>query len=317
MRDETQYEEKIMTSQNAGKLRWGTALMLALCALLLCSAQAFAQPTTMTTTGRLLDDSGSPVTGSEDITYTIYDAATGGSQVWEETVSVSLDEDGFYTATLGATTPLDGSIFTGDVLYVETTIDGTALEPRVALGSVPYAIKALAVDWSGVLNKPMDLEDGDDDALTALASNCTADQIPTFDGTVWICADPGLPTIGQGLMLAGGTLAFDQSFFDGRYVQEGEVNSIATAMIQDDAVDQAKIAGNEVEVYRVTSDACPDKGELSLSPSCPTSTTNCPSCNNISSPFRTIACDGTCGCSSRIIVTRGCPNTLVGHLLAP
>ncbi len=107
------------------------------------AAVAAAQvPTTMIHQGRLLDRAGAGVSGSQSITYRLYDAATGGAPVWTEALTVTLD-DGYFSTQLGATTPLTAAVFAGRTRYLGVTV-GTDSEmtPREAIGSVPYALVA-------------------------------------------------------------------------------------------------------------------------------------------------------------------------------
>ena len=38
--------------------------------------------------------------------------------------------------------PLDGSVFDGRHLWLQVSLDGKVMEPRIALASVPYAVRA-------------------------------------------------------------------------------------------------------------------------------------------------------------------------------
>jgi len=78
----------------------------------------------------------SAVTGNLEMTFRIYDEETGGSELWWETQSVSV-ENGLFNVLLG--TP--DSLFTGQALWLETTVGGETLSPRKKLVSVPYAFK--------------------------------------------------------------------------------------------------------------------------------------------------------------------------------
>ena len=107
------------------------------------SAQAFAQavPSRVSFTANLRDASG-PVTGSHVFVFTVYDAATGGTSGWSETWSSLQVNNGLVFAELGTTTPITAGILNGAPLWLEVTLDGTVLAPRVAINSVPYAVRA-------------------------------------------------------------------------------------------------------------------------------------------------------------------------------
>ena len=57
-----------------------------------------------------MDASGNPVAGTVQIVFTIYDAPTGGTQLWTETQMVTLD-DGYFSAALGEVVPIPASVF--------------------------------------------------------------------------------------------------------------------------------------------------------------------------------------------------------------
>lgn len=114
-------------------------LAAALAAPGVASAQV---PTTMIHQGRLLDRAGAGVTGSQSLVYRIYDSATGGTPIWTETLTVTLD-DGYFSTQLGATTPLTPAVFAGRTRFLGVTV-GTDPEmtPREPIGSVPFALVA-------------------------------------------------------------------------------------------------------------------------------------------------------------------------------
>jgi hypothetical protein len=175
---------------------------------------ASAVPTVLNHQGRLADAAGLPLEGAHTVVFALYDAPTGGSVVWTEEANLNL-EDGYFHAILGGTSPLDGELLDGRVLYLGITIDGSPELPgRTPLSSVPYAIRAsvatTATSVSG--GGPVDAasvtvngvtviaEDGTigwdritgyeapESALDALG--CGPGEIPLFDGVGWGCASP-------------------------------------------------------------------------------------------------------------------------------
>jgi hypothetical protein len=100
--------------------------------------------------GRLADANGSPLTGTYNMIFRLYDAATGGTPLWTEQwtgsngVKVS---DGLFNVMLGSLTPIPTSLVTDHAsLFLGITV-GTddEMTPRVQLGSVPFAVQALTV----------------------------------------------------------------------------------------------------------------------------------------------------------------------------
>ena len=110
-----------------------------------------APSTTSTSTisyqGRLADSGGNPLTGMYNLEFRIYDVPAGGTPLWEEfwtggnSVAVS---DGLFNVMLGSVeTDLAASIEGHDELYLGITVGTDAeMEPRVQLGSVPFAMYA-------------------------------------------------------------------------------------------------------------------------------------------------------------------------------
>jgi hypothetical protein len=105
-------------------------------------------PATMTEQGRLFDTAGNPVTGtSATFVFSIYSVATGGTAIWTETQTISLDA-GFFSAELGEVTPIPAGTFADAAgraqnLYLGIKVNADSeLTPRQPLSSVPYALVA-------------------------------------------------------------------------------------------------------------------------------------------------------------------------------
>ncbi|OIO02899.1 MAG: hypothetical protein AUJ51_05655 [Elusimicrobia bacterium CG1_02_56_21] len=110
--------------------------------LLLLPALAGAAPALINYQGRLVDANGNPLSGAYSITFSIYSAASGGSAIWTETQSLSLD-NGIFSASLGASSALTPSVFSSDTRYLGVQVGADAeMTPRTQLLSVPYAIYA-------------------------------------------------------------------------------------------------------------------------------------------------------------------------------
>jgi hypothetical protein len=121
------------------------ALVLAVLAGIVAMAEA-AVPPTVTFTARLVDDkTGEALTGPHNAVFTLYDAATGGNVVWTETHDVSPDE-GMVYVDLGSQQALGDTVFSGKQLWLQVSLDGALMEPRIALASVPYAMRSFASD---------------------------------------------------------------------------------------------------------------------------------------------------------------------------
>jgi len=86
--------------------------------------------------GVLTDASGSPLNGSHNLKFELYDAASAGIKLWEQTKTGVQIQNGLFTVQLGIT-PDD---FNGQPLWLAITVDGQLLSPRQELLPVPYAL---------------------------------------------------------------------------------------------------------------------------------------------------------------------------------
>ena len=100
--------------------------------------------------GRLADASGNPLTGTYNMIFRLYEAASSGAPLWTEQWTGSNGvkaSDGLFNVMLGSLTPIPTSLVTDHAsLFLGITV-GTddEMTPRVQLGSVPFAVQALTV----------------------------------------------------------------------------------------------------------------------------------------------------------------------------
>jgi hypothetical protein len=97
--------------------------------------------------GRLTDPTkGGPVPdGKYAMTFSIYDAATGGAPLWTETYSggdAVPVSGGLFTVLLGSRTPFDASLFKAPGRWLEIRVEGDVLPGRQQMVSVPFALSA-------------------------------------------------------------------------------------------------------------------------------------------------------------------------------
>ena len=111
--------------------------------LLLTSMCLWAQnvPQTIDYQGRLADSDGTYLNEVITIEFLIYDLETGGTDLWNETQSVST-ESGIFHVLLGSVTPFPINLFNNADCWLELIVSGETLSPRIEIASVPYAIKA-------------------------------------------------------------------------------------------------------------------------------------------------------------------------------
>ncbi len=142
--------------------------------------QASSVPGRLTYQGHLLDAAGEPVLdGAYPMTFSLWDAAGGGSQLWgPESHSVDVS-DGFFSVLLGESVALDPSVLGADT-YIEIAVGGETLVPRQPLAAVAFAFLADEADhaasadsapWSGLSGVPAGFADGVDDDTTYSAGS--------------------------------------------------------------------------------------------------------------------------------------------------
>jgi hypothetical protein len=105
-------------------------------------------PTQINIQGRL-SDNGAALNGSHTMQFRMFDAQTGGNQIWAETQSLTVAE-GLFSGILGQTTALPASLFTGQTFWLETVVDATTLTPRRPLVSATYSFRAQRADTADV-----------------------------------------------------------------------------------------------------------------------------------------------------------------------
>lgn len=92
--------------------------------------------------GRLTNAGGMPLVGTYSVIFAIYGAPTGGFPQWQETHSVTTDNQGLFTVTLGLiNTTLDDFMYSSSRYLGITVGVDPELAPRTQLVSCPYALR--------------------------------------------------------------------------------------------------------------------------------------------------------------------------------
>ncbi|MEM6327217.1 MAG: hypothetical protein AAF791_08875 [Bacteroidota bacterium] len=117
-------------------------LFLLLCVILAAqTATAQNDLETIAYQGVLTDDMGNPLEGTYLVNVRLFDAETGGTQVYAESHSVDTEADGSFAIEIGD--PLIGGGFEdvsfSERLWLELEVQNTTLSPRTRLHGVPYA----------------------------------------------------------------------------------------------------------------------------------------------------------------------------------
>jgi len=116
----------------------------------LMSTLAFSVPGLISYKGQLTDASGGPITTSVDVTFTLWDAETGGTQLgsgFSDTDSVTPNADGIYDTLIGDdNNQIPGAVFENDPVWLNVNVDGEDLSPRTRLTPVGAALHAGSAD---------------------------------------------------------------------------------------------------------------------------------------------------------------------------
>ena len=172
------------------------------------SAQA-AVPQKVNYQGYLTDSSGAPVNGTRQMTFALYTVLSGGSSIWTETQTVSVNK-GIYSVDLGDVMPInlpfDAQYFLGIQVCTDGSVPCTTFDPEMSprqpLQTVPYSFRAGAADsaatassipWSSVTSTPTTLSGyGITDGVT---NTTTVNGHPLSSNVTVTASDVGLGNV--------------------------------------------------------------------------------------------------------------------------
>ena len=103
-------------------------------------------PTMMNYQGYLTDLANTPRVGSFEMDFGIFADSTGGTALWSETHGSVYVVAGNFSVLLGSVNALTPSLFSGDLLWLETAVSDTTMAPRRPLVTVPYSFHAATAD---------------------------------------------------------------------------------------------------------------------------------------------------------------------------
>ncbi|MBN2761574.1 MAG: putative metal-binding motif-containing protein [Bacteroidales bacterium] len=92
--------------------------------------------------------------GDYTVTFSIYNAATGGIALWTETQTINVT-GGIYSVLLGSTNPVEASLFTAAERYLGVAVgEDPEMIPRKQIVSVPYVLQAKTAETiSGTISE--------------------------------------------------------------------------------------------------------------------------------------------------------------------
>jgi len=188
------------------------AMLVAGAFLLPAVASAAQPPAELPVQGYLSQADGAPVDGEVTMQLAIYDSdgeGDGGNELHSEMVTAQV-RDGSFTTHLA---PDDLSMFRNNSnLWLEITVDGETIEPRMQLATVPYAANAEYADAAATA------ESLSEDASDAYQTNISEDACNEGEHAVGInddgtlqCSPTASVASGHGLSKDDGTLRVDYS----------------------------------------------------------------------------------------------------------
>lgn len=104
--------------------------------------------------GKVVNKDGTNVAdGQYTFVFKLYDASSGGSNLWTETQNNVQVTAGIFRVSLGSVTSLSGVNFNSDTIYLGINFNSDGeMTPRVRFASVPYAFNAQQVNGLTVTN---------------------------------------------------------------------------------------------------------------------------------------------------------------------
>ena len=119
------------------------SLVLSAYCLVLTSSSLYAEvPHLIRYQGQAVDSNGVPLEGPYSLTFRLYDAETGGTEVWKEPQANVALAGGHFSVLLGQVTPLT-SMDWSQPRWLSVQVNGEPeLTPRQRITSVPLAITA-------------------------------------------------------------------------------------------------------------------------------------------------------------------------------
>jgi hypothetical protein len=114
---------------------------------ILSGQRAYAVPPVISYQGKLTMPGGTPVGTTVTLTFTFYDAQTGGNQLgagFTDSDGVVPDSHGVCSTLVGDDpgNPIPADVFAGDSVWLNVAVNGENLSSRMQISSVGYALRA-------------------------------------------------------------------------------------------------------------------------------------------------------------------------------
>ncbi len=123
-------------------------VLLSLCLATVSATFAQTLPSSFNYQGRLTDTAGTPLpNGNYQIIFSLWDAETGGNQLWGSGNKTVALNKGLFATSLG---PIPSAALSSANVFLQVQMGTDTPMPRIALGAVPYALKAVELLWPAV-----------------------------------------------------------------------------------------------------------------------------------------------------------------------
>ena len=110
---------------------------------MLFAVVCFAQvPRVINYQGKLVDTDGVAIDDPRDMSFSLFNRPAGGSPLWTESHLAVDVSHGLFDVFLGSVTPIPDSVNFTEQYWLDISVGGVTLTPRVTLQSAPYAIAA-------------------------------------------------------------------------------------------------------------------------------------------------------------------------------
>jgi|GEM_PF-1386943 len=223
-------------------------------AVLLLAAHAAAEvPGLIGFQGQLTENS-NPVDGEIEISFKIYNVATGGSPMWTEVQTVTV-EDGRYSVLLGSVTTLEGLEFFGDRWLALQVTGQSEMAPRYRLATSPFSMRSRVADSAS--NIPSGLVDStkiNEESISLLnisGGSATIGQSLKWNGDEW-APDDDLTGTGYDYWYKSGNRVWpkedDDSIAIGTIWPEGVFHAVGRVVVEG-----ALVGGVDADVDSATS----------------------------------------------------------------
>ena len=169
-------------------------------ALMMSLPTMAAPPQTINYQGNLTNPGGTAVNSAVQMTFKLYNVASGGNPLWTETQTSVAVSNGNFNAVLGSQVPIPLPFDVPYWLTVTINADGE-MSPRQPLATSPYAFRAASVDsmasisalqLTGTINTTQ-LADGSVTAAKLASNGCTNGQALLYNGIAWLCGTAAGP----------------------------------------------------------------------------------------------------------------------------